>query len=409
MNCAYCGKDITGANQVKPEMWGEMAFCSWDCVESYGRKEVRTKVMTVCGTRPELIRLSEIIKKLDKCVDHVLVHTGQSYDYELNQIFFDELKIRKPDYLLDVKSETVGEQIGKILTQTEAVMIKEKPDAVLILGDTNSALTCIIAKRLKIPIFHMEAGNRCFDYRVPEEINRRIVDHCSDINLCYTEHARRNLLDEGLPTQNIFVTGSPLPEVYRANEDGVSRSSILEKLNLERMQFILVSCHREENLENDANFKSIFKSVCILSDTYKMPVVITAHPRTQRKIEENSWQNNKWITHKPFGLHDFLKLEQTAFVTLSDSGTASEDSAIFSIPMVVIRDSIERPESQDCGNIIQSGVDVENIIEAVRLARMQVDNKIEFRNPYGDDAISDKVVRLIVGYHKIVKKKEYHE
>jgi len=368
------------------------------------------KCLTVIGTRPEIIRLSEIIKNLDKCVDHVLVHTGQSYDYEMSQIFFDELKLRKPDYLLDVKSATVGEQIGKILTQTETVMIKEKPDAVLILGDTNSALSCVMAKRLKIPIFHMEAGNRCHDERVPEEINRRIVDATSDVNLAYTEHARRNLLAMGLPTQNIFVTGSPLPEVYYNHYGDFNNSQILNELKLLPERYMVVSVHREENVDNKENFETIIDALHRLIEIYQIPIVFSAHPRTAKKFDGLTfWDSDQIRLHSPMGLFDFVKLEQNAFVTLSDSGTASEDGAIFQIPIVIPRQSIERPESQDCGNVIQSGVDVDSIIEAVKLARMQVDDRIVFDNPYGNDHYcSDKIVRLIVGMHKIIKRKEYY-
>lgn len=371
------------------------------------------KVLTVVGTRPECIRLSEIIKKLDQCVDHVLVHTGQSYDYEMSQIFFDELKIRKPDYQLEVKSATVGGQIGKILTQTEDVMLKEKPDAVLILGDTNSALSCIVAKRLKIPIFHMEAGNRSFDERVPEEINRRIVDHTSDINLAYTEHARRNLLAEGLPTQNIFVTGSPLPEVYYNHYGDIARAGAGEigKLGLFPDKYMVASVHREENVENLDNVQAIIKAFHVLIDKYQMPIVFSVHPRTRKKIEENGWilEQDQLVLCKPFGLFNYISLQQNAFCVLTDSGTGHEDAAIFSLPLVIVRESQERPEAYDNGIVVISGVDPDNIIEAVKLARMQVDNRLVFSNPYGNDYnVSDKIVRLIVGLHKIIKKKEYY-
>jgi len=365
------------------------------------------KVLTVVGTRPELIRLSEIIKKLDQCIDHVLVHTGQSYDYEMSQIFFDELKIRKPDYQLEVKSATVGEQIGKILTQTEAVMLKEKPDAVLILGDTNSALSCIVAKRLKIPIFHMEAGNRAFDDRVPEEINRRIVDITSDINLCYTEHARRNLLAMGLPAQNIFVVGSPLPEVYYNYYGDIMGAHILSELKLIPNRYLLSSIHREETVEDSAKLHGVIGALYTLSEKHGMPVIFSTHPRTRSRLNLSS--DSKIIFHAPFGLFDFIVLQQNAFCTLSDSGTLAEDSAIFGIPAVSVRDSTERPEAYDSGSIILSGIDSENIMEAVKLARMQVDNHLVFNNPYGNDHnCSDKIVRIIMGMHKIVKKKEYY-
>ncbi|KKK88425.1 hypothetical protein LCGC14_2743310, partial [marine sediment metagenome] len=351
------------------------------------------KTLTIIGTRPELIRLSEIIKKLDKYTCHIFVYTNQSYDYELSQIFFDELKIRKPNYTLDVKSETVGEQIGKILVQCEQVLLKEKPDAVLILGDTNSALSCIVAKRLKVPIFHMEAGNRCFDDRVPEEINRRIVDHSSDVNLCYTEHARRNLLREGFASQDIFVIGSPLPEVYAAHQKGIEESRILESLKLEKDKYLLASIHREENVENEIKLHSILNSLYALDKEYMMPIILSTHPRTRKKLDGLSI--GRIILHKPFGMLDYIKLQQNAFCNLSDSGTAHEDAAILNIPMVIVRESQERPEVYDCGNVIMAGVDSKTILNAVKVVRGQIG--VKFDNPYEINNCSDKVVRLIVG------------
>lgn len=311
--------------------------------------------MTILGTRPEIIRLSEVIKRLDKYTNHVIVHTNQNYDYELNQIFFDELQLRKPDYVLDVKSKTVGEQIGKILTQCEKVMLKEKPDAVLILGDTNSALSCIIAKRLRIVIFHMEAGNRCFDDRVPEEINRRIVDHTSDINLCYTEHARRNLLKEGLDSQYIFVTGSPLTEVYEVSKDKIEQSNILKHLRLKEGKYFLASIHREENVNNEKNILSIINALHILVKEYDIPVIFSTHPRVKRRLEElNIKGSKKIIFHLPFGMFDYIKLQKGAFCNLSDSGTIHEDAAIFGIPALNIRESNERQEAYDTGNVVMT-------------------------------------------------------
>jgi len=366
----------------------------------------KMKCMLMVGTRPELIRLSEIIKKLDLYTNHVFVHTNQSYDYELNQIFFDELKIRKPDYVLDVKADTVGEQIGKILTQCEQVMLKEKPDAVLILGDTNSALSCIIAKRLKIIVFHMEAGNRCFDENVPEEINRRIVDHTSDINMCYTEHARRNLLREGLASQDIFVVGSPLLEVYSRHTDKIEGSKILEDLQLESGRYFLASIHREENVDNEKNLCLIIKALRSLGEEYKLPVIFSTHPHTKRHLE--GIDCGRIRLHKPFGMIDYLKLQLGAFCNLSDSGTGHEDAAILDIPMVIVRDSNERPEVYDTGSVVMSGVDMPTIMDAVGLVRGQIDAGVKFDNPYGVEInCSDKVVRLIVGLHKIMRKRKY--
>ena len=362
--------------------------------------------MTLCGTRPELVRLSEVIRKLDQFTNHIFVHTNQSYDYELNQIFFDEMKIRKPDYLLNVKADTVGKQIGNILSQCEEVMLKEKPDAIVILGDTNSALSCIIAKRLRIPIFHLEAGNRCFDNRVPEEINRRIVDHTADVNVCYTEHARRNLLQEGLPTQNIFVLGTPLVEVYARYKDEIESSKILEKLKIKKDGYIVASIHREENVNDKENLEIIIKSFNTIVNKYKMPMIFTTHPRTRNRVKELKMDiDNRIIFHKPFGLFDYIKLEQNALVNLSDSGTTHENSAILGLSAIHIRESNERPEAYDRGNLIMSGVDVDNILNSIEIVIAQRD--IKFSNPYFGDNFSDKVLRLIMQC-KIVKRKEYY-
>lgn len=371
----------------------------------------RLKVMTVLGTRPEIIRLSEIMKKLDKFTDHTLVHTNQNYDYELNNIFFEELGLRDPDYLLNVKGSSVGEQIGKILIQTEEVMIKEKPEALLILGDTNSALSCIIAKRLKIPVFHMEAGNRCFDDRVPEEINRRIVDHTSDINLTYTEHARRNLLNEGLSSHDIFVTGSPMAEVLEANRDKIERSSILEELDLNKDGYFLISTHREENVDDARNLKIILETLELLIDKYRLPVVFSAHPRTRKRIEELGAKQSELIMfHKPFGMFDYVKLQKNAYCNLSDSGTLHEDAGIMGFPALVIRESTERPEAYDTGNVILTGIDSRLILQSVEMVRKQYEDGARFTTPidYRETNISDKVVRLILGWSRLTFKKTYY-
>lgn len=369
------------------------------------------KVMTILGTRPEIIRLSETIKKLDKFVDHILVHTNQNYDYELNQIFFDELQLRKPNYVLNVKSSSVGGQIGNILAQTEEIMLKEKPDALLILGDTNSALSCIVAKRLKIPIFHMEAGNRCFDDRVPEEINRRIVDHTSDINLPYTEHARRNLLREGLSPDSIYVTGSPMAEVLKANFQKIESSSVLDELNLETGKYFLISIHREENVDYSVNLKMILIALESIANKYGYPLIISTHPRTRNRISElNTKMSDLFNFHKPFGMFDFVKLQKNAYCVLSDSGTIHEDAGIMGIPALVVRESSERPEAFDNGNVILTGVDPQTILTSIEIVKKQVEDNIKFRNPsdYQEENISDKVVRLVVGLSKIVPKKKYY-
>ncbi len=369
------------------------------------------KVLTILGTRPEIIRLSEIIKKLDTYVDHVLVHTNQNYDYELNQIFFEELNLRNPDHILNVKSSSIGKQIGNILSQIEEVLLKEKPDAILILGDTNSALSCIVAKRLKIPIFHMEAGNRCFDDRVPEEINRRIVDHTADINLAYTEHARRNLLREGLNSDTIYVIGSPMTEVLKANINRIESSSILDKLSLEKEKYFLVSVHREENVDNAENLKNIFVALNSIAEKYYYPIVVSAHPRTRKRINDLSIEiHEQFILHKPFGMFDFVKLQKNAFCVLSDSGTIHEDAGIMGIPSLVIRESSERPEAYDTGNVILTGTDPQTILTSVEIVRKQYENMIKFSCPldYRESNVADKVVRLIVGMSKVVLKKKYY-
>ena len=369
------------------------------------------KVMTIMGTRPEIIRLSETIKKLDKYTNHVLVHTNQNYDYELNKIFFEELNLRDPNYLLDAKAPTIGEQIGRILTQTERVMIEEKPDALLILGDTNSALSCIVAKRLKIPIFHMEAGNRCFDDRVPEEINRRIVDHTSDVNLPYTEHARRNLLREGLSPENIYVTGSPMAEILKFNMDKIEKSRILETLNLEKDKYFLISIHRDENVDNLNNINIILNVFDLIAKKYGYPLVISTHPRTRKRIDELGMpDNNLFRFHKPFGIFDYVKLQKNAYCNLSDSGTIHEDAGIMGIPALVIRESTERPEALDTGNVILTGVDPQTIMSSIEVVRDQYERCIKFLNPidYRDINVSEKVVRFIIGQSKLVPKKKYY-
>lgn len=369
------------------------------------------KVMTILGTRPELIRLAEIIKKLDIFTNHIFVHTNQNFDYELNEIFFKEFGLRKPDHLLDVKSNSIGEQIGKIITQTEEIILKERPDALLILGDTNSALSCIVAKRMKIPIFHMEAGNRCFDDRVPEEINRRIIDHTSDVNLPYTEHARRNLLREGISSQNIFVVGSPLREILENNMDKINSSNVMNELGLQKEKYFLISFHREENVDSERNLKILIDTLELLADKYNYPIIISTHPRTKTRLEKlNISENELFNFHKPFGMFDFVKLQKNAYCVLSDSGTIHEEAAILGIPALVIRESTERPEVFDAGNVILTGIYTSVILKSIEVARKQYENKICFATPeaYRDTNVSDRVVRLIIGMSKIVRKKKYY-
>ncbi|AKB23283.1 non-hydrolyzing UDP-N-acetylglucosamine 2-epimerase [Methanosarcina sp. WH1] len=369
------------------------------------------KVMTILGTRPELIRLAEIIKKLDAFTNHIFVHTNQNFNYELNEIFFEEFGLRKPDYLLEVKSDSIGEQIGKIISQTEIVMRKEKPDALLILGDTNSALSCIVAKRMKIPVFHMEAGNRCFDDRVPEEINRRIVDHTSDINMPYTEHARRNLLREGIDSHTIFVVGSPLREVIEKNMSKIENSRVLEELGLQTEKYFLVSFHREENVDSERNLQILINTLEALADKYNYPIIISTHPRTKMRLENLNISENKLFNfHKPFGMFDFVKLQKNAYCVLSDSGTIHEEAAIFSIPALVIRESTERPEVFDTGNVILTGINTDVILQSIEVARKQYEENVSFATPeaYQDTNVSDRVLKLIIGMSKLVQKKKYY-
>ena len=367
----------------------------------------KMKVMTIVGTRPEIIRLSEVIKACDRYFDHVLVHTGQNWDYTLNEIFFEELELREPDYYLGAVGDHLGETMGNIIAKSYEVLAKERPDALLILGDTNSALSAISAKRLKVPIFHMEAGNRCFDQNVPEEINRRIVDHISDINLPYTEHSRRYLLSEGIRKEHIFVTGSPMTEVLHKNMDKIQSSNVLSELNLEPEKYILVSAHREENIDNEQNFFSLMNALNHIAERYRLPIIYSTHPRSWKKIEEREFEFNPLIRQlKPFGFFDYNKLQLNSFCTLSDSGTLSEEAAILGFPAVLIRTSTERPEVLDKGTMVIGGITEKDIVQAVELSRAMWNNK-EQRNlapDYLDENVSVKVVKIIQSYAKIVDK-----
>jgi len=359
------------------------------------------KILTICGVRPEIIRLSETIKKLDMYTKHCLVFTAQSYDYDMSQIFFDELGIRKPDYTLAVKADSLGKQVANILSQCEDVMVKEKPDVVLVLGDTNSALSCYVAKRLGIRVVHMEAGNRCFNERVPEETNRRIIDHIADVNICYTEHARRNLLREGLHPSMIFVLGSPLPEVYKVHEKSIQESGIRSELGLTDKGYLLASIHREENVENERRLFEIITVLGKLGRDYQVPVVFSTHPRTKEKLSQKEVRyvpNNNVILHSPFGMPDYVNLQLGALCCLSDSGTIHEDAAILGIPAVNVRDSNERPEVYDTGNVVQSGTSEESIAEAVRLVVKQAKTEVRFDRPldYTATNYSDKAVRIML-------------
>ena len=368
----------------------------------------KMKVMTVLGTRPEIIRLSAVIKACDKYFEHILVHTGQNWDYTLNEIFFRDLELRKPDFYLDAVGENLGETIGNIIAKSFKLFGEVKPDALLILGDTNSALSAIAAKRLKIPIFHMEAGNRCFDQNVPEEINRKIVDHISDINLPYTEHSRRYLLSEGIRKEHIFVTGSPMPEVLNNCSDSIKGSDVLTELKLEKGKYILVSAHREENIDIEDNFMHLVNSLNSVAEEFKIPIIYSTHPRSWKRIEEKKIKFNPLIKKlKPFGFIDYNKLQQNAFCVLSDSGTLSEESAILNFPAVLIRTSTERPEVLDKGSIIIGGIKSGEVVQAVYSAVElfgAMDNTNILPVDYQDTNVSMKVVKIIQSYTKIVNR-----
>ena len=366
------------------------------------------KVITIVGTRPEIIRLSRVIALLDETVNHILVHTGQNYDYELNEIFFKDLELRKPDYFMNADTSSFGATIGDIFKKSEEILKKEKPDALLVLGDTNSCLSAYIAKRMHIPIYHMEAGNRCFDFNVPEEINRRVIDHISDFNLVYTEHARRHLLSEGLPHRRIYLTGSPMKEVLDYYMPKINKSKILTNLSLIPKKYFLVSTHREENVDNKENLKKILNLLKRIENDYKLPIVVSTHPRTRKRIEmfEGEINNEKIIFMKPFSFTDYIKLQMNALCTISDSGTISEESAILSFPAISLRESMERPEAQDSGSIILTGFDEEIIIASISAIICQYSNNkyLEIPQDYKIQNTSWRVVNLILGISKLSNK-----
>lgn len=365
----------------------------------------KLKLMTILGTRPEIIRLSACLKAFDLCFDHVLVHTGQNWAKSLNDVFFDDLLIRQPDYSLSCPGETLGDTMGNIISSTYRILQKEKPDALLVLGDTNSALSVISAKRLKIPIFHMEAGNRCFDLNVPEEINRRIVDHVSDINLAYTEHARRYLLAEGLPKEYIFVTGSPMTEVLHMYGKKIEDSSILRSLNLIQGRYLVVSAHREENVDQKSTFFPLMNAVNSVAETFEMPVIFSVHPRSAKKIKDYGFTFNPLVhCMEPLGFLDYCKLQKNAFCVLSDSGTLSEESSILGFSGVLLRTSTERPEALDKGSVIIAGTSEQDVLQAIKLsATMEAYFKPAPGVPdYADTNVSCKVVKIIQSYTKII-------
>lgn len=372
----------------------------------------KLKLMTIIGTRPEIIRLSETIKCCDKYFDQILVHTGQNYDYELNQVFFEDLGLRAPDFYLNAVGGDLGQTIGNIISASYALMVSEKPDAVLVLGDTNSCLSVIGAKRLHIPIFHMEAGNRCFDECLPEETNRRIVDVTSDVNLCYSEHARRYLNAAGVPRERTYVVGSPMAEVLHKNLDKIRASDILDRLGLEAGKYILLSAHREENIDTEANFLSLMNAVNAMAEKYDMPILYSCHPRSRKFIEQRGFVfDSRVIRHPPLGFHDYNHLQMNAFAVVSDSGTLPEESSFFlsvghPVPAVCIRTSTERPEAMDRGNFILAGITTEQVLQAVDTAvamNAAGDLGLPVRD-YQDENVSAKVVKLIQSYTGVVNK-----
>lgn len=367
----------------------------------------KMKLITIMGTRPEIIRLSAVIKKADTYFDHVLVHTGQNWDYTLNEIFFKDLGLREPNYYLEGVGKNLGETMGNIIAKSYEILQKEQPDALLVLGDTNSALAAISAKRLKIPIFHMEAGNRCWDWNVSEMINRKIVDHISDINLPYTENSRRYLLSEGIDGKTIFVTGSPMAEVIRDHAQEIETSTVLDELSLEPHKFILVSAHREENIDNEANFMTLMNAINTIAEQYQMPVIYSTHPRSKKFIDQRNFQFHPLVQSlKPFGFLDYNKLQKNAYCVLSDSGTLSEESAITGFPGVLVRTSTERPEALDAGTIVVGGISADTIMQSLDLAVSMYENKepADLPNDYTDMNVSVKVCKTIQSYYDIVNK-----
>jgi len=360
------------------------------------------KIVTIVGTRPEIIKLSKVIEELEKYTNHILVHTGQNFDYELNEIFFQQLNIKKPDYFLNAAAENAAQTIANVISSSDKVLEKEKPDAVLIYGDTNSCLSVISAKRRKIPVFHMEAGNRCFDQQVPEEINRKIVDHLSDINMPLSEHARRYLLAEGLRPEMVIKTGSPMKEVLDFHKNEIENSNILSKENLEKGQYFIVSIHREENVNSEANFGALLNALNRISEKYDKRVIVSTHPRTRKKLEEINYTNSNKLVEfsKPFGFFEYVKLQQNAYCVISDSGTITEESSILKFPAITIRQAHERPEGMDEGVLIMSGLNAERIIESIEIVVSQCKGVYPIRmiQDYDVENVSTKVIRIIISY-----------
>lgn len=373
----------------------------------------KLRVMTVIGTRPEIIRLSRVMAKLDEHTDHVLVHTGQNYDYELNEVFFQDLSIRRPDHFLNAAGATGAETIGRIIIAIDALLEQVRPDAMLVLGDTNSCLAVIPAKRRKIPIFHMEAGNRCFDFRVPEEINRRIVDHVADINLTYSTIARDYLLREGVPLDRVIKTGSPMAEVLAWHREGIEGSDVLSRLNLEPRNYFVISAHREENIDSPANFSRLVEILNGLAERYGCPVIVSTHPRTQKRIDASQASFSPLVQLlKPLGFKDYVKLQIEARAVLSDSGTITEESSILNFPALNIREAHERPEGMEEGAVMMVGLNPQRVYQALEVLGSQPRDKdrlLDVVADYNVHNVSDKVVRLIYSYTDYVKRTVWHQ
>lgn len=373
----------------------------------------KIKVMTVLGTRPEIIRLSRILASLDRHTDHINVHTGQNYDYELNEVFFNELEIRKPDYFLNAAGETPSETVGQVIIKIDPILAAEQPEALLILGDTNSCLAAYPVKRRKIPIFHMEAGNRCFDQRVPEEINRKIIDHISDINLPYTEHGRRYLIAEGIKPETIIKTGSPMTEVLQYYQPQIEKSKILDRLQLVSGEFFLASAHREENIDQEDNFANLLESFRAIHSAYGKEVIVTTHPRTRKRLQEKGAEQIDGCRFiKPLGFIDYVKLQQEAFCVISDSGTITEESSILNIPAVIIRQAHERQEGMDEGSLIMSGLRPDRLLQAINIVTSEHSrHERRFRQPpdYEPLNVSDKVIRIIMSYIGYVNRTVWYD
>ena len=370
------------------------------------------KVVTIVGTRPEIIRLSRVMSRLDELFDHQIVHTGQNYDFELNQIFFDQLNIRKPDFFLGAAGATAASTIARSIELVDEVLAAECPDAVLILGDTNSCLSVVAAKKRHIPIFHMEAGNRCFDSRVPEEVNRKIIDHTSDINLAYTEHARRNLLAEGLPADQIFITGSPMAEIINHHHLGIKNSDVVKRFNLTKSEYFVASFHREENVDEKLRLQQIVESLNSIATSFKLPIVLSTHPRTKKRLTDLGSQFHPLIQEmKPFGFFDYVRLQQDSFCTISDSGTITEEAAIVGFPAITARDTHERPEGMDTGVLVMTGIDADTMIEGINIARNHFDSQLSRNVPlsYQDLDVSWRVAKLIQSYTGYVNRKTWYK